>query len=327
MNYRHFTTEQRYDIAAMKGNGCSNKMIAEHLGKDPSSIGRELRRNRDEDGGTYRAGVAERQAVARRSAASGRRHQLTDSLQRTIDQKLRDQQWSPEQISNRLQAEGHPSISTESIYLYVWRDKRAGGDLYLHLRQQKKRRKRYGSHDRRGMIPNRVSIDERPAIVDERSRIGDWEIDTVIGAQHKGAIVTSVERRTRYLLMRAVRSTTSVEVTAALTAIMQPHQEHVLTITADNGREFTDHPEIARKLGASVYFAHPYHSWERGTNENTNGLVRQYFPKGTSLLGIDDRAVRQAQEKINNRPRKTLGWKSAREALFDLSLSYFPKKL
>lgn len=329
MSYSHITIEQRYNIDAMKRSGCSNTMIAEHLGKHPSSIGRELKRNRgvvkeDPGGGrTYKAADADRQAVSRRKGASSRRHRLTPALQRIIDQKLREEQWSPEQISNRLVAEGKPSLSPESIYLYIWRDKRSGGELYRHLRQQKKRRKRYGSHDRRGMIPNRVSIDERPAVVDERSRIGDWEIDTVIGAQHKGAIVTSVERRSRFLVMRGVRSTTAPEVTGALTAMMHRHRDDVLTITADNGREFTDHAQIGRKLGADVYFAHPYHSWERGTNENTNGLIRQYFPKGTSLLDLDPRLIKQAEDTINHRPRKVLGWKSAHEAFFDLSLSYF----
>ncbi len=242
-----------------------------------------------------------------------------------IDQKLRDEQWSPEQISFRLRQEQQQSISPESIYLYIWRDKSAGGDLWTHLRQQKKRRKRYGSNDRRGVIAGRVSIDERPGIVDERSRIGDWEIDTIIGAKQQGAIVTSVERASRYLVMQPVGSTKAPEVTAALTRMMMPHRVKVLTITSDNGREFTEHERIARMLGADMYFAHPYHSWERGTNENTNGLVRKYFPKGTNLLDDEPEKVKEAETKINNRPRKVLGWKSACEVFFGSSLSYFKK--
>lgn len=323
MSYTHITTEQRYEIDVLKRQGYSNKKIAEAIGKHPTTVGRELRRNGA--GGRYGAGTAEKRAHQRRSTASQRRHRLTVALQKTIDEKLRAEQWSPEQISFRLRSEGHQSISHESIYLHVWRDKRAGGDLYKHLRQQKKRRKRYGSNDRRGIIANRVSIDERPPVVEERSRIGDWEIDTIIGARQQGAIVTSVERRSRYLVMQPVGSTKAPEVTSALSDMMKPHQKKVLTITSDNGREFAQHETIARTLGADVYFAHPYHSWERGTNENTNGLVRQYFPKGTNLLKIDEEQVESAAEKINNRPRKVLGWKSAREIFFGLSLSYFSK--
>ena len=192
MGYTHSTTEQRYEIDVLKRQGYSNGKIAGIIGKDRSSIGRELRRNGA--GGRYGGKIAGRRALKRRRAASSRRHRLTPEIQAMIDQKLRHEQWSPEQISFRLRQEGHESLSPESIYLYIWRDKRDGGDLSTHLRQQKKRRKRYGSNDRRGVIPNRVSIDDRPGIVDERSRIGDWEIDTVIGAKHQGAFVTSVER-------------------------------------------------------------------------------------------------------------------------------------
>ena len=325
MRYTHITTEQRYEIDVLRRQGYSNRKIGKILGKHPASIGRELRRNGAS--GRYGGKIAGTRAVKRRHAASSRRHRLSPELQAVIDEKLRVEQWSPEQISHRLHAEGHPSVSPESVYLYIWRDKRNGGTLYQHLRQQKKRRKRYGSNDRRGVIPNRVSIDERPPIVAERSRIGDWEIDTVIGAKHQGAFVTSVERASRYLVMTAVTSTKAPEVTEALIRMMKPHRAKVRTFTSDNGREFTEHQKIARALGADVYFAHPYHSWERGTNEITNGLVRQYFPKGTSLLDVDPQKVQEAETKINNRPRKVLGWKSACEVFFGSSLSYFQKKL
>lgn len=323
MSYSHITREQRYEIDVLKRQGYSNARIAEIVGKNKSTIGRELRRNGRE--GRYGAATADKRAKQRRGDASRRAYRLTSKLIGLIDEKLRGEQWSPEEISNRLRAEGHPTVSHETIYLHVWRDKHAGGDLHRHLRQQKQRRKRYGSRDRRGIIANRIGIDERPAIVEERSRIGDWEIDTVIGAKHQGALVTSVERKSRYLVMAPVSSTKAQEVGDALVAIMRPHRARVETITADNGREFAQHEAIARRLAASVYFAHPYHSWERGTNENTNGLVRQYFPKNTNLLSVDAESVREVAAKLNNRPRKVLGWKSPREVFLGLSLFYFPK--
>jgi transposase, IS30 family len=323
MSYNHLSTEQRYEIGLLKRQGFSNAAIAESIGVHRSSIGRELARNGSE--GRYGAATADRRAVERRGAASRRVRRFTADLQRLIEEKLRQEQWSPQQISDRMRLEGRETVSHEWIYLHIWRDKAAGGDLHTHLRQaRKKRRKRYGSHDRRGLIPHRVSIDDRPPVVDQRSRIGDWEIDTVIGAHHSGALVTSVERRSRYLLMQPVASTSADLVTAALSGMMRPHRSKVLTITADNGREFTQHQRIAEQLGADVYFAHPYHSWERGTNENTNGLVRQYFPKGMDLAAVDHQQAQCVVEKLNHRPRKTLGWKSPYEFFFDQSLSYFP---
>lgn len=323
MGYTHITPEQRYEINVLVRQGYSDAEIGRIIGKHKSSIGRELKRNGA--GGHYGAATADKRAQKRRSAASSVRHVLTADLQSLIEDKLRSEQWSPEEISGRLRNEGHRSVSHETIYLHIWRDKRSGGDLHTHLRQQKKRRKRYGSHDRRGLIADRVSIDERPAVVDKRSRIGDWEIDTVIGARHRGALVTSVERASLYVVMRQVSSTKADAVTAALTAMMRPHRAKIKTITADNGREFAHHKQFARTLGADVYFAHPYHSWERGTNENTNGLVRQYFPKKMNLLHVDDWQVQEAETKLNNRPRKKLGWKSPREVLEGVSLCYFPK--
>lgn len=323
MSHSQITREQRYEIDVLKRQGYKNTEIGLIIGKHRSSIGRELERNGA--GGRYGAATADKRAKQRRSQASQRPKRLTPAVVALVEDKLRTEQWSPEEISGRLQKEGHRSVSHETIYLHVWRDKHAGGDLYKHLRQQKKRRKRYGSKDRRGIIPNRVGIEERPAVVEARSRIGDWEIDTVIGAKHQGALVTSVERKSRYLVMAPVGSTKAQDVGDVLVAMMRPHRALVETITADNGREFAQHEEIARKLSAWVYFARPYHSWERGTNENTNGLVRQYFPKSTNLLSVDADQVREVAAKLNNRPRKVLDWKSPREVFLDLTLSYFPK--
>ncbi len=321
MSYNHLSTEQRYEIAVLKRQGYSNSRIAKIIGVHPATIGRELKRNGSH--GRYGAQTADRRASSRRTAASSRPRRFTAEMRRRIDEQLRTQQWSPEQIRDRLRQEGHECVSHEWIYLYIWQDKRTGGDLYTHLRQaSKKRRKRYGTNSRRGCIRNRVSIDERPAIVDTRSRIGDWEIDTVIGASHQGALVTIVERKSRYLLVGRVRSTTAEEVTAMTTKLLREHQAKVRTITADNGREFAQHEKIAAAVGAEFYFAHPYHSWERGTNENTNGLLRQYFPKNTNFLTLTATDLAAVQKKLNNRPRKVLGFKTPHE-VFSNAISVF----
>ena len=192
--------------------------------------------------------------------------------------------------------------------------------MYKHLRRSnRKRKKRYGSPERRGQIPDRVSIDRRPKIVDARNRIGDWEADTVIGRNHKGAIVTLVERKSKYTLLRKINRKTSHAVNAAISEMVKGIKERFLTMTVDNGREFAGHKEISSRLNVDVYFAHPYHSWERGLNENTNGLLRQYFPKKTDLRKISDRKVEHVQHMLNNRPRKLLNFRTPYEVFNHLS--------
>ncbi len=220
------------------------------------------------------------------------------------------QQWSPEQIS------GHVGISPETVYQRVYADKRAGGLLWKNLRCQKLRKKRYGKADRRGMIPNRLSIDDRPDIVETRSRIGDWEADTIIGKNHRQAIVSLVERKTGYTLIHKVERKTAQEVGQAMVGLLNPHQKEVHTITSDNGREFAGHEEIAKQLQVDFYFAHPYSSWERGTNENTNGLIRQYFPKNRDFTTITQQEIDTAMERLNNRPRKRLGYQTPNQVFF-----------
>jgi IS30 family transposase len=224
------------------------------------------------------------------------------------------QQWSPEQISGRLTLEQHESVSHEHIYQRISADKRAGGQLYLNLRCQKKRRKRYGQRDRRGQLPGRRSISERPKIVEAKRRLGDWEADTIIGQNHRQAIVSLVERKSKLTRLAKVTRNTAAAVQRELTA--QLESLTVKTITSDNGREFAHHQRIAQQLGADFYFAHPYSSWERGVNENTNGLVRQYFPKKSDFSKITDRQLKKAVERLNNRPRKTLGYKTPNEVFF-----------
>ncbi len=304
MNYTHLTREERYQIYALKKAGHKQNEIAELLERSKSTISRELARNRGGRG--YRPKQAQCMAEERRAMNA-----------RTIDEatwqfacaRLREQ-WSPDQISK------HAEISIETVYQRVYADKREGGSLWKQLRCQKQRKKRYGKMDRRGTIPNRLFIEDRPAIVDTRSRIGDWEADTVIGKSHRQAIVSIVERKSGFTLIRKVERKTALAVSQAMIGLLQPHQKKVHTITSDNGKEFAGHEEIASRLKADFYFAHPYSSWERGTNENTNGLIRQYFPKNRDFTTITQQEIDMAMERLNNRPRKRLGYQTPNQVFF-----------
>ena len=235
---------------------------------------------------------------------------------------------SPEQAANRLALEGCLQISHEIIYQHIYADKRNGGELHQHLRSQKPRRKRYASgQERRGTIKNRVSIDERPEIVAEKTRMGDWEGDTVIGKNHKGGLVTLAERKSRYVLAGHIRSKHAAGVTAVTTRLLTPHKDKCHTITFDNGKEFAEHEKMAAELKADIYFANPYHSWERGLNENSNGLLRQYFPKGMELTDITEEQVQEAVERINHRPRKALGFRTPHEVFFGVEVRYTKQPL
>jgi IS30 family transposase len=282
------------------------------IGRHKSTIYRELSRNKGERG--YRPKQAHEKASQRRQAAC-KAVKMTLELIKLIEAKIRED-WSPEQIAGWLLDEHNLILSHERIYQHIWANKRKGGDLYKHLRRQgKKYQKRSNGKTSRGQIKNRVSIDERPAIVDSKARVGDWEIDTVIGKGHQGALVTLVERKTLYTLAAQVDSKHAEPVTKATINLLTPFEERVHTITADNGKEFAWHEDIAKQLKTKVYFAHPYHSWERGVNENTNGLLRQYFPKGTNLKNVTQKEVDAAVFKLNNRPRKTLGFKTPAEMI------------
>ena len=230
--------------------------------------------------------------------------------------------WFPPALESVLK------ISHETIYQHIYADKRNGGDLHQHLRSQKPHRKRYASgQERRGAIKNRVSIDERPEIVAQKSRIGDWEGDTVIGKNHKGGLVTLAERKSRYVLAGHIRSKHAVGVTAVTTRLLTPYKDKCHTITFDNGKEFAEHEKIAAELKADIYFANPYHSWERGLNENSNGLLRQYFPKGIELTNITEEQVQEAVERINHRPRKALGFRTPHEIFFGVEVRYTKQPL
>ncbi len=316
-HYYQLTEGQRYQIEALMKAGKTQKEIADILGVLPATISRELKRNKGQRG--YRPKQAQNKALKRRKKAT-KAKKMTAGVIALIEDKLR-LEWSPEQISGWLAQEQAIFISHERIYQHVWSDKRQGGTLYQHLRQgHKKRKKRYGSKDRRGQMRNRVSIDERPAVVTEKTRLGDWEIDTVIGKNHQGALVTIVDRVSKFTLIKKVESKEANVVTEATLALLKPYQEKTLTITADNGREFAGHEQLAEQLEATVYFAHPYHSWERGLNENTNGLIRQYFTKGSRFENITDEDVERVMNRLNHRPRKTLNYRTPHDVFFNQTM-------
>jgi IS30 family transposase len=313
-HYTQLTREERYQISALKAVGHDQVEIAKVIGCHKSTISRELTRNRGLRG--YRPEQANNFAVTRLQEKSA--HRILPEAWSRVELLLRED-WSPEQVSNWLRYEENINVSPEWIYQYILRDKHSGGDLYKHLRCQKQRKKRYGTPERRGQLKGRVSIDERPEIVNQRSRIGDWEADTVIGKQGGSVLVTLVERKTRLSVIGKAPNRTAQEVTSVILRHLQPLASHVQTLTYDNGKEFALHQKIAKGLDAFGYFAHPYHSWERGLNENTNGLLRQYFPKGMDLSEVTDAEVQNAMDKLNNRPRKCLGFKTPNQVFFGIN--------
>ena len=298
--YTQLTHTQRYQISALLKIGHRQTEIADTIGVHKSTISRELKRNRGKRG--YRPKQAHQFTMARRDKAKSR---ITDEDWRLIEELI-SLDLSPEQISDYCGKEQVLQISHEWIYQYIYKDKRSGGSLWKHLRCRKKRRKRYGSYEKRGQIPNRTSIDERPQIVEDRSRLGDWEADTIIGKGKKGAIVTLVDRKSRYLRMGLVSQRTKEAVKEMIISLLAGYP--VYTITCDNGKEFAGHEDIANALGARIYFAHPYSSWERGTNENTNGLIRQYIPKNTDFSALGKADILFDENRLNTRPRKCLSF-------------------
>ena len=318
MSYKQLTLEQRYKIYGLLHTNLSKSEISERVGIHKSTLYRELKRNRGLRG--YRPRQAYLRAEKRREQAS-KYIRFTDTVKERVEQYLKED-WSPEQISGYLCEQEKIHISHETIYQYLWANKRAGGTLFKHLRwSRRKRRKRYGKHDQRGHIQNRVSIDQRPELVAHKTRVGDWEIDTVIGKHHKGALVTAVERKTKFTCIKQIPDKKANTVTQALSDMLSPYKNRVLTITVDNGKEFAFHQKIALALDADVYFAHPYHAWERGLNENTNGLIRQYFPKNSDLKTINLNRVRFVQNRLNKRPRKSLNFKTPYELFLNQSVA------
>lgn len=311
MDYKHLTEEERYQIDDLRREGFKKNKIAKILGRSPSTLSRELRRNQGERG--WRPRQAHLKATERLSnRGTNNVKKISEAAWNYAEKHLTEDQWSPQQIAGRAKLEGLPTISHETIYQRILEDKQSSGNLYTHLRCKKKRKKRYGSaRSTRGAIPNRVDIDKRPVIVESRKRIGDWEGDTIIGSHTKGAVIASmVERKSRYTVLAKSKNKTTTAVIKSINGQMSPIADLVHTITLDNGKEFSMHETMAVVLDANVYFAKPYHSWERGLNENTNGLVRQYFPKKSSFDNITTHDLQRVVKKLNHRPRKCLGYKT-----------------
>jgi IS30 family transposase len=312
--YKQLTENDRIEIYAMKQAGFSQTQIAQRLFVHRSTICRELDRNTGHRG--YRPKQAHLLASERRLTAR-KAIKMTLETIAYIEERLR-REHSPEQITGRMKVDPDylgPLVSHERIYQHIWQDKATGGDLYKRLRiaGNKKKRKRYGKRDFRGKIPNRVGIEQRPKIVETKKRLGDWEADTLIGKHHRGAVVSIVERKSQFTLLGQVTHKTADAVGQQMVRQLRPHRHRVHTITTDNGREFTGHETIARKLQTKVYFADPYQAWQRGLNENINGLIRQYLPKKTDLRHVTDEHLRFIMDRLNHRPKKNLGFKTPYE--------------
>ena len=310
--YRQLTSDERYAIAALRRAGLSQADIARQLRRSPSTIAREVRRNRCNDG-AYRPFKACHRTRGRRSRARRNSH-FTEHDYRIVDWLLH-LDWSQEQVSAHLRGCGLLSISHETIYVHVWRNKRHGGGLWQHLRQAgKKRRKRYGAYDSRGKLAGKRHISERPPEAETRKQVGHWEVDTVMGSEHwRNSVVTLVERATGFLVVGKLSRHCAADATARLIELISIHPGRVTTITADIGSEFHSYRQIEAATGVAFYFATPHHSWERGTNENTNGLIRQYLPKRTCFAHVTQNDCDAIAAKLNSRPRKRYRYRTPEE--------------
>jgi IS30 family transposase len=309
MTYHQLTQEERYLIAGGLRLALSQRELAEELGRSRSTVSREMRRNATAHDGAYRAEKAQSYAVARRRRCR-RGPQFSDVVLCLVDIALR-RCWSPEQIVGQFRAEGKLVPSHETIYRRLRRDKREGGTLFRYTRiMSKMGRKRYRSRPTRGVLLGKRHISERAAIVDQRGRIGDWEVDTVMGAGTQHCLLTLVERKSGFTLIRKLGARTVAEATAAAARVIRRMRCKFQTITFDNGTEFHGYESLERRFGVTCYFATPYHSWERGSNENLNGLVRQYLPKGRCLRKVTQADCNEIAKALNTRPRKRHGFKT-----------------
>ena len=299
----HLTKQQRYTISSMLQQGFTQSAIGKTIGKDKSVISREIRRNADMRNGEYRHTLAHSKAMNRQSQKPKKIY-FTQEVRSNVDRLIRED-YSPEQVVGTLKRENLAYVSHERIYQYVWEDKKKKGDLHLHLRHQgRKYAKRGSKKDNRGIIRGRVDIEKRPNIVEKRERFGDLEVDLIIGKNHNQAMLTINDRASGMLKIRKIPCKESRIVSKAIVEELQDWLPYIKTITADNGKEFADHKYVSEQLGIDYYFAKPYHSWQRGSNENLNGLVRQYFKKSSDFTKVTDNQVKEVEEKLNQRPRK-----------------------
>jgi IS30 family transposase len=308
----HLTIEQRYEIATLRSQGFSLTKIGKHIGKDKSVISRELARNSDVRDKSYKADLAQRKAVLRHSNKVKKIH--FNSEVKTLVISLLEDDFSPEQIVGHCSVLNLKCVSAERIYQFIWQDKKKGGKYYKHLRSKGKRYAKRGAlKGSRGIIKDRIGIEHRPAVVEDKQRIGDLEIDLVIGKNHKGALLTINDRATGVLKMAKIKSKEAKEVEEKIIELLIDWKLILHTITSDNGKEFANHKKVSELLKIDYFFANPYCSWERGANENLNGLVRQYFPKKYNFDLITQDEVLRVTNKLNNRPRKRFGYKSPNE--------------
>ena len=314
MAYSRVTEEERNHIHRWRQESLGVREMAARLGRSPSSISRELARN------TGRRGYRPRQAhhLAQERALRPGPRRFTEEVRLDAEARLREG-WTPEIISGRARLEGRAWVCKETIYKHVYTDAKLGGDLWAHLpRSRRKRRRRCPRQEGRGRgrIPNQRMIDTRPASVETRRQAGHWEGDLINGAHNTGNLVTLVERTTRFTLVGRTDNKEATEVRAVIEACLALLPVGIrLSVTFDNGKEFAQHEALARSLGLNVYFAKPYHSWERGTNENTNGLIRRLYPKQSSFASIREDELARIDRYLNDRPRKCLGWKTPREQM------------
>lgn len=319
MSYSHLTIEQRYHINAYKSAGYKNNAIAKKLNVHPSTIGRELKRNGGKISGTYFPVGANNYANERKEIQRGNANRILDDKVEKLITEYIEKDYSPEQASAMLKIEHNISYSLVSIYKFIDQDRANKGELYTHLRHQGKRRVKYGNRYK-GRIKDRVSISKRPEVVDEKTRIGDFEADTIIGAGRKGAIITIVDRKSMYLKMSVPSSKKADKTAKKMIQLIKPYKNKIHTITTDNGFEFSDHKKVSNSLECDYYFCHPYSSWERGLNENINGLIRQYIPKGSSFDKLTKKEIQIIEDTLNHRPRKSLNWRTPYEVFYGIEL-------
>ena len=309
MKYKQLTLTKRYHISTLIKEGYNQKEIANKIGVHPSTICREFKRFRETKKQDYIPEVLHIEAKLKH-IKKAKRSALTKSIEKFICKSIKED-WAPVQIAGNIKLELNKNISHETIYKYIYTNKANGGLLYTHLRHKnKKYHNRLHKYQKRSIIKDKVSIDKRAKIVETKSRVGDWEIDTVIGANHKGVLVTIVDRKSKFVLIKSVPSKHADIVTAATIDLLHPVKALTHTITSDNGTEFTYHKQIALALDTNFYFCDPYSSWQRGLNEHTNGLIRQYIPKKSEFNNISQEEIVMIQNKLNHRPRKSLGFKT-----------------
>lgn len=313
MPYHQITPEERYTLGVLRRQGLSKAAMARALGRHRSTIGREFERNSSRFDGAYRPDQAQERTNGRR--VRSRRNSQFSSIEWSLVEVLLREKFSPEQISGWLQLLDVLEISHQTIYTHVKRDKKGGGRLWEHLRQPVRYRKRYATVEKRGRLAGKRHITERPPAVDSRIEIGHWEMDIVVGVRTNHCIVTLVERVTGATMIGRLRCRKAADVNRRVIAMIRAYRELFLTITVDNGPEFHGYKEIEAATGVTIYFANPYASWERGTNENTNGLIRQYIPKRTSMKRLTQDRCNEIASSLNNRPRKRHGFRTPLEKL------------